>query len=147
MNLIIYFSILKVDDFQQDYELMVTILDKPDCKEFEVIADAETLKPKNENGTNGNGAGKYILALYIRLKNYLTLKILAKDYDDPQPSSSKKITANDDNDSDMEIVEDEQPDDESNKTKKQKLDSEDMPQAKKPKLCSESNDMEIVDLS
>ncbi|XP_046993261.1 SUMO-activating enzyme subunit 2 [Schistocerca americana] len=51
-------TVLKADDFLQNYELSITIMHKVpgrDDPEFEVVADKDSLKPKEEDRTSVNG--------------------------------------------------------------------------------------------
>jgi hypothetical protein len=66
-------SILKVDDFLQNYELSITVSHKEqekDKPEYEIVADLDQLKPKAEEGTaetDNNGAADHGLFWHTRL--------------------------------------------------------------------------------
>jgi len=104
----------------------VVIQHDPDAKEYEIVADPESLKPKETS--NGNGAGKEATA---------------------EPGTSNKNPAHESDDSDMEIVEDEEMEEEkSSAPKKRKTEDSGAKEAcpaKKPRT-SISDDCQIVDL-
>ncbi|XP_069701269.1 SUMO-activating enzyme subunit 2 [Periplaneta americana] len=93
-------SILKVDDFLQNYELTVTInqrLVPKDGPEFEVVADPSQLKPKEEaeSSTTANGAGDQDddLLEVVEEEDTIVTDVDSKKRktDGPEGSISKKI--------------------------------------------------------
>ncbi|XP_035912802.1 SUMO-activating enzyme subunit 2 [Anopheles stephensi] len=97
--------ILKVDDFLQNYELSITVLHKDPGREeapFEIVADAESLKPKEAEAESSAAAPG---------------PSSAPADDAPQPSTSKGVNGsangkntapNHDSDDDLCIVEEEE---------------------------------------
>lgn len=74
-------TILKVDDFNQNYSLTVTVMhrEKPTAKsdspEFLIVADDESLKPKEENEEKPSTSnGQVIFNINFFIKNYFINK-------------------------------------------------------------------------
>lgn len=123
-------TILKADDFLQNYELTVTILHKDAGRDealFEVIADPDTLKPENqankdEMDTENNANGS------------------------DEASASKKAKVVEDDDDDLCIIEEENLEAPIEKSlpEKRKTDDDAGPSTKRAKVVEEFDDDLIV---
>uniref|UniRef100_A0A336K919 SUMO-activating enzyme subunit n=1 Tax=Culicoides sonorensis TaxID=179676 RepID=A0A336K919_CULSO len=135
-------SILKADDFLQNYELTITILHKDagrDEELFEVIADPDTLKPENQSKEEED-------------------KSESKENGDETPSAKKQKMEVEDSDDDLCIVEEDdettndskqKPEPEKSVQEKRKTEDDAGPSTKRPKIIEtveiEDDDVITID--
>ncbi|XP_055637305.1 SUMO-activating enzyme subunit 2 [Toxorhynchites rutilus septentrionalis] len=133
--------ILKVDDFVQNYELTVTIIHKDAARDeanFEIIADPDSLKPKEDEEKNADGTEP---------------STSGQNGNGKAPAAAANGAANDDDDDDMCIVEDESEKQgesdvgagpSSSFTEKRKIEEIEGPSSKKARVSAADNDDEPI---
>ncbi|XP_058447199.1 SUMO-activating enzyme subunit 2 [Malaya genurostris] len=139
--------ILKVDDFVQNYELTVTIVHKDPARDeanFEIVADPDTLKPKEDEASNGDDAQPST----------------SGQNGNSKPSSSTTVAngAGADDDDDMCIIEEDTdkagapaetdngagPSGTAVVPEKRKHDDTDAPVSKKPRVSNDEDDDDLI---